>query len=63
MEELRQRLRLIANGAVLIYEAEGLEIASLLRAQGRMDLFEVLDAITTALYWMQTELAQHIPEG
>jgi len=52
-----QRMRLIVNGAVSLYEGQGLEIARLLRDQGRDDLLATLDAITTALYWLQEELA------
>ena len=56
MELNIQKLRLIVNGAVNLYEGQGLEIPGLLKAQGREDLLTVLDAVTTALYWMQAEL-------
>lgn len=56
MELNIQKLRLIVNGAVSLYEGQGLEIPGLLKAQGREDLLTVLDAVTTALYWMQAEL-------
>lgn len=56
MEPNIQKLRLIVNGAVNLYEGQGLEIPGLLKAQGREDLLTVLDAVTTALYWMQAEL-------
>lgn len=56
MEPNIQKLRLIVNGAVSLYEGQGLEIPGLLKAQGREDLLTVLDAVTTALYWMQAEL-------
>ena len=49
-------MRLAVNGAVSIYEGRGLEIAQILKAQGRNDLVAVLDAIMTAMYWMQEEL-------
>ena len=48
-----QKLRLIVNGAVSLYEGQGLEIAQILQRQGRDELLTVMDAITTALYWMQ----------
>lgn len=51
-----QKLRLIVNGAVCLYEGQGLEIPELLKAQHRDDLLGVLDAIVAALYWMQEEL-------
>jgi hypothetical protein len=56
-----QMMRLIVNGAICLYEGQGLEIPALLKAQNRGDLLAVLDALTTALYWMQEELA--IGEG
>ena len=56
MEPNIQKLRLIVNGAVSLYEGQGLEIPGLLKAQDREDLLTVLDAVTTALYWMQAEL-------
>ena len=56
MEERTQKMRLIVNGAVSLYEGQGLEMVEALRAQGREDLVEVLDALTTALYWLQDEL-------
>ena len=48
-----QKLRLIVNGAVSLYEGQGLEIAQILQKQNRNDLLAVLDGMTTALYWMQ----------
>ena len=56
MDERTQKMRLIVNGAVSLYEGQGLEIAALLNEQGRNDLLTTLDAITTALYWLQAEL-------
>lgn len=50
------KMRLAVNGAVSIYEGQGLEIVQILKAQGRNDLVAVLDAIMTAMYWMQEEL-------
>ena len=49
-------MRLAVNGAVSIYEGQGLEIVQILKEQGRDDLVIVLDAITTAMYWVQEEL-------
>ena len=57
MDAQMQRLRLIVNGAVSLYEGQGLEIPVLLAAQHRDDLITVLDALVTALYWIQEELA------
>ena len=51
-----QKMRLIVNGAVCLYEGRGLEIAQVLKAQHRDDLLDVLDALTTAMYWLQEEL-------
>lgn len=51
-----QKMRLAVNGAVSIYEGQGLEIVQILKEQGRDDLVTVLDAITTAMYWVQEEL-------
>ena len=56
MDERTQKMRLIVNGAVSLYEGQGLEIAALLNEQGRNDLLTTLDAITTALYWLQVKL-------
>ncbi len=57
MEAQIQKLRLIVNGAVCLYEGQGLEIPELLESQHREDLLTVLDAIVAALYWVQEELA------
>lgn len=51
-----QKMRLVVNGAVSLYEGQGLEIVQILKAQGRDDLVAVMDALTTAMYWMQEEL-------
>ena len=56
MGERTQKMRLIVNGAVSLYEGQGLELAALLKDQGRNDLLTTLDAITTTLYWLQAEL-------
>ena len=63
MDAQIQKLRLIVNGAVCLYEGQGLEIPALLEAQHRDDLLTVLDAIVAALYWMQEELAIEEREG
>ena len=57
-----QRMRLIVNGAVCLYEGEGLEIAQVLRDQGRDELLAVLDGLMTAMYWLQDMLADQIGE-
>lgn len=56
MEANTQRMRLIVNGAVNIYEGPGLEIVQILKQQQRDDLVSVLDNIAAALYWLQEEL-------
>ena len=53
MEANIQKMRLIVNGAVSLYEGQGLEISELLKEQKREDLLVVLDALTTAVYWIQ----------
>ena len=55
-EQQEQKMRLIVNGAVSIYEGDCLEIPTLLKEQERSDLCEAYDAIGTALYWMKDEL-------
>lgn len=54
----KQKLRLIVNGAISIYEGEGLEIPALLKAQERTDLCEAFDLLGVALYWLKNELEQ-----
>ena len=61
MDAQIQKMRLIVNGAVSIYEGQGLEIISLLKEQNRDELLDAMDCIMTALYWVQDELA--IKEG
>ena len=56
MDAQIQKMRLIVNGAVSIYEGQGLEIISLLKEQNRDDLLDVMDALATAMYWLQEEL-------
>jgi len=63
MNDRIQRMRLIVNGAVGLYEGEGLEIAQLLKDGKREDLLRVLDAMVTALYWLQDILADEPGEG
>ena len=58
-----QKMRLAVNGAVSIYEGQGLEIVQILKAQGRDDLVAVLDAIATAMYWVQEELEIGVEKG
>jgi len=55
-EQNEQKMRIIVEGAVSIYEGECLEIPSILKKQERPELFEAYDAIGTALYWLRAEL-------
>ena len=55
-EQNEQKMRLIVDGAVSIYEGECLDIATILIKQERPDLCEAYDAIGTALYWLRSEL-------
>ncbi len=55
-EQSKQKMRLIVNGAVCLYEDECLDIVSILDKQGRPDLCKAYDAIGTALYWIKREL-------
>lgn len=55
-EQSKQKMRLVVNGAVSIYEEEGLEIPGILKEHERTDLREAYDAIGTALYWLKREL-------
>lgn len=57
MEEQTQKMRLIVNGAINIFESEGLDLPGLLKELDRPDLLTALDAVITALYWLQKELA------
>ena len=56
MDNRIQKMRLIVNGAISLYEGRGLDIVQILEAQHRDDLVAVLDALTTAMYWIQEEL-------
>ena len=56
LEKRIQKMRLIVNGAISLYEGQGLEISALLKAQSRNDLMDVLDNVVGALYWLQEEL-------
>ena len=56
MDERVQKTRLIVFGAVSLYEGQGLDMARALTNQNRADLVTVLDAMTTALYWLQQML-------
>jgi len=51
-----QKLRLVVNGAITVYEGQGLDIPRLLMEQNRTDLLVVMDALVTALYWIQEML-------
>lgn len=56
MDERIQKMRLIVYGAMALYEGQGLDMARTLANQNRADLVTVLDAMTTALYWLQEVL-------
>ena len=56
MDERTQKMRLIVYGAMALYEGQGLDMARALANQNRADLVTVLDAMTTALYWLQEVL-------
>ena len=49
-------LRLILNGAITIYEADGMEIAKMLHQQNNKELFRALDTIAAALYLSKEEV-------
>ena len=58
MKEISESLnlmRLVLNGAISIYEAEGLEIAAILHQQGNKELLRALDAVAAALYFSKEE--------
>ena len=57
-EQKEQKLRLIVNGALSLYENECLDILAILIEQERPDLCEAYDAIGTALYWIKRELEE-----
>jgi len=59
MDTLIQKMRLIVNGAVCLYEGQGLDIPGILETHNREDLLIVLDALILALYWMQDEIEMH----
>ena len=54
----KQKMRLIVNGAISIYEGDGLEIPTVLKSQERADLCDAYDAIGVALYWLKNELEE-----
>lgn len=51
-----QKMRLIVNGAISLYEGEGMEIPAILKAQNRIDLLNVLDIVVAALYCLRDEM-------
>jgi hypothetical protein len=51
-----QKMRLIVNGAISLYEGEGMEIPAFLKAQNRIDLLNVLDVVVAALYWLRDDM-------
>lgn len=54
----KQRMRLIVNGAVSIFEGDGLEIPAILKEKEQDELCEAYDAIGVALYWLKNELEE-----
>lgn len=54
----KQKMRLIVNGAVSIFEGEGLEIPAILKEKEQNKLREAYDAIGAALYWLKNELEE-----
>ena len=63
MESKIQRMRLIVNGAVSLYEGEGLEIVQVLKELNRDDLLTVMDSLMTAMYWLQDILEDRQEEA
>lgn len=56
MDTQTQKMRLIVNGAISLYEGEGMEIPAFLKAQNRIDLLNVLDVVVAALYWLRDDM-------
>ena len=66
MEQTPQTLvmmRLVLAGAITIWENQGSEVSAMLMRDNNRRLFDAMDAIGTALYWVYNELADTlIPE-
>ena len=67
MEQTPQTLvlmRLVLTGAITIWENEGTEVSAMLMRDNNRRLFDAMDAISTAIYWVENELAETvIPEA
>lgn len=60
MEQTPQTLvlmRLVLTGAIAIWENEGTEVSAMLMRDNNRRLFDAMGAISTALYWVDNELA------
>lgn len=49
-------MHLILKGAITIWEHDGLEVTAALKQERNPKLFDAMDAIGTALYWVASEL-------
>ena len=67
MEQTPQTLvmmRLVLAGAITIWENQGSEVSAMLMRDNNRRLFDAMDAIGTAIYWVENELAETvIPEA
>ena len=67
MEQIPQilvQMRLVLTGAITIWENEGTEVSAMLMRDNNRRLFDAMDAIGTAIYWVENELAETvIPEA
>ena len=60
-EQLLAKMELIVRGAISVYESEGLDLRALSSRENRPDLTHALDAMTQALYWLESLLRQPAP--
>ena len=63
MEQTPQALvlmRLVLTGAIAIWENEGAEVSAMLMRDNNRRLFDAMDAIGTAIYWVENELAETV---
>ena len=61
MEQTPQTLvmmRLVLAGAITIWENQGSEVSAMLMRDNNRRLFDAMDAIGTAIYWVENELAE-----
>ena len=57
-------MRLVLAGAITIWENQGSEVSAMLMRDNNRRLFDAMDAIGTAIYWVENELAETvIPEA